>query len=74
MRTCKGYRDADGRVFVVADGISKGDSWGVFEVRPRTGSLRRVKSIPMTTNRQTMVEMLDVWAAHKHMTPVTVER
>lgn len=73
MRRAEGYRDSVGRVFIVSDGISRASEWRVFEVR-RTGSLRRVKSIPMTANRQAAIAALEAWAAKKRMTPATVER
>ncbi|MHB8928911.1 MAG: ParB/RepB/Spo0J family partition protein [Bacillota bacterium] len=71
--TQAGYQGPDGRVFIVDDGLAQGEEWGVFEAKPN-GSLRRVKSFPMTPDPERAEEALEAWAERKRMTPVFVTR
>lgn len=56
------YRDENGRVYFVSDGISQGEFWGTF-YRSGTGSLRRYRGLPMREDKRQAEEDLKLYAA-----------
>lgn len=58
------YMDDKGFEIIVHCGISEGEEWGVFR-RKATGSLQRIKTIPMTPNREEAERNLREYAKKK---------
>ncbi len=53
------YVDATGRLFFVS--TRQGQTWAVYAKRP-TGSVRRIRSVPLAATRQEAEYNLDYWA------------
>lgn len=58
------YVDDKGLEIIVHCGLSEGREWGVFR-RKTTGSLQRIKTIPMTPNREEAERNLREYAKKK---------
>ena len=65
------YKQEDGTILFVSDGISNGDLWGTF-YRKANGSLKRVTSasLPMVSSRDQAQTDLDKWATRKKLPKV----
>lgn len=68
-----GYRDDQGRLLFVHDGISRGKEWGTFYRRPG-GGLKRFRGLPMRALREQAEEDLRLRALRRRWRPVTAEQ
>ncbi len=59
------YLSKQGFLFV-SDGISQGRTWSTY-YRTRTGSLRRLKTMPVRETREAAQADLDAYAAAKRL-------
>ena len=64
MNTC--YMTRDGRTLFVHSGISGGRTWSTY-YRIRTGSLRRLKTMPVRETREAAQADLDAYAEAKRL-------
>ena len=56
-----GYRDAQGRLLFVSDGISGGEAWGTFYRKP-SGALKRYRGLEMRDEHEEAERDLDTYA------------